>query len=346
MAFVYKSKWIVVIGLLFSSVGLSWAKEPSSVNNRFPKVFVTEQIHNLGVIEKGMDFGWAFLLENKGDGDLKLLKAYSSIPGEIKIDKPLVIHPGEADHVYIGLESSQIQGKNTLEVIIQTNDPQNPEVLLTVNGYVQWPVEILPLPVALMKIQKGQSAEKQFILVNHTSTEMNIEKIEFDEALLHVSVREIEKGKQFEIKIISKTDAPLGEHRNKIIFRTNVPESPTVSMVSWLNVLGRIYTNVQELDFESLSLEDIQNPDVVQWTNELVLINGMSTPGFKVMKAECNIDFLKVEIDPVSKNNVYRVDVFFNSPKAKKGEFKGSLKISTNDHEFKEIILPVHGMIR
>jgi hypothetical protein len=48
---------------------------------------------------------------------------------------------------------------------------------------------------------------------------------------------------------------------------------------------------------------------VVQWTNEMVLINGMSTPGFKVLKAECDIDFLKVKIDRF-KNNIYRVDVF------------------------------------
>jgi hypothetical protein len=40
------------------------------------------------------------------------------------------------------------------------------------------------------------------------------------------------------------------------------------------------------------------------------------------------------------------VDVFFDPPKAKKGEFKGSLKIFTNDDEFKQIILPVHGTLK
>jgi hypothetical protein len=198
----------------------------------------------------------------------------------------------------------------------------------------------------LIKIQKGETSEKQFTLVNHTSTEMTVDKIEFDENLFQVKLSELEKGRKFEISIASKPEAPLGEHRRTIVFHTNVPESPKLAMDSWLMVLGRIYANLQELDFEELSLKDIQEPNVVEWTRELVLINGMSTPGFKVLKADCDIDFLKVEIDPVSKNNVYRVDVFFDSPKAKKGEFKGSLKISTNDPEFKEIILPVHGTLR
>jgi hypothetical protein len=338
-------KYGFLILFFILTTGINCSGEVLQAETNEPLLHVAEKEHDIGTIPKGTEFGWAFLFENKGKGDLKLLKAYSTIPGGIKVNMPPSIQPGESDHVYIGQDSSQIQGQNTLEVIIQTNDSQNPEVVLTVVGYVQWPVEILPVPVSLMKIQKGESAENQFTIVNNTSTEMKIDKIEFDENLFQVKVRALEKGKKFDINIKSRPEAPVGEYRKTIVFHTNVPESPQLTMASWLLVLGRIYTNLQELDFEELSLKDILEPNVVEWTKEMVLINGMSTPGFKVLKAECDIDFLKVEIDPVSKNNVYRVDVFFDPPKAKKGEFKGSLKISTNDSEFKEIILPVHGIL-
>jgi hypothetical protein len=335
--------FLILFFVLFS--GLSFAGEVPQAETKEPLLQIADKEHDIGTIPKGTEFGWAFLVENKGNGDLKLLKAYSPVPGQIKINMPPIIHPGEADHVYIGQDTSQIQGQNTLVVQIQTNDPKNPEIVLTLEGYVQWPVEILPAPVSLMKIQKGKTAENQFTMVNNTSTEMRIDKIEFDENLFHVTVSELEKGKKFDINIISEPEAPLGEHRKNIVFHTNVPEAPQLTMASWLLVLGRIYANVQDLDFEDLSLEDIQNPDVVEWTREMVLINGMSTPGFKVLKADCDIDFLKVEIDPVSENNVFRVDVFFDPPKARKGEFKGSLKILTNDTEFKKISIPVHGTL-
>jgi hypothetical protein len=325
---------------------LSFAGGSSSESVKTPSLYLPETVLDIGTIQKGTEFGGAFLFENKGNGELNLFKSYSNIPGRIKVNKPESIPAGGAEYVYIGHDSNDIQGEHVLEVIVKTNDPNQPEVFLTVKGYVQWPVEILPAPVSLMKIQKGETSEKQFTLVNHTSVEMKIENIEFDENLFQVATSEIEKGKKFDIIVASKTEAPLGEYRKTIIFHTNVPESPKLTMASWLLVLGRIYANVQDLDFEDLSLEDIQNPDVVEWTREMVLINGMSTPGFKVLKADCDIDFLKVEIDPVSKNNVYRVDVFFDPTKAKKGEFKGSVKISTNDEEFKEIILPVHGTLR
>jgi len=337
----WKNAYLILFFLLCAAS--LFAGENSTSKQNQPLLHIAEKDHDIGTIPKGTEFGWAFLFENKGAGDLKLLKGYSYIPGQVKVNMPPVIRPGDAGHVYIGQDSSQIQGQNTLDVIIQTNDPLTPEILLTVEGYVQWPVEILPAPVALMKIQKGESAEKDFTLVNNTSVEMKIEKIEFDETLFQVTVSEHEKGRKFGIKVSSKPEAPLGEHRKTIVFHTNVPESPELTMASWLLVLGRIYTNLQDLDFEDLSLEDIKNPDVVEWTKEMVFINGMSTPGFKVLKADCDIDFLKVEIDPVSENNVFRVDVFFDPPMARKGEFKGSLQILTNDAEFKKIILPVHG---
>ena len=40
-----------------------------------------------------------------------------------------------------------------------------------------------------------------------------------------------------------------------------------------------------------------------------------------------------------------RVDVYFQPENVKKGGFKGSLKILTNDDEFKQIVLPIHGKL-
>lgn len=306
---------------------------------------VPEVVIDIGTIQKGVEFGGAFLFENKGDDELKLFKAYSNIPGRVKVNKPGSIPAGEAEFVYISQDSNDIQGDHVLEVIIKTNDPDQPQVVLTVTGYVQWPVDILPKPVCLIKNIKGETVTRQFEMINNTGSELKIEKIEYDASLFAVNVRELEKGKKFEILVTSKPDAPVGEHKKNIVFHTNAVESPTVGMVSWLNVLERIFTNLQELDFEDLALDDLQNPNVIEWTREIVFVNGMSTSGFKVFKAECDIDFLKVEIDPVSQNNVFRVDVFFDPSKAKKGEFDGSLKIFTNDEEFKEIVLPVHGTL-
>ena len=344
-SFTAKSVFSILLLFSFSASRSSFAEDSPLTQSKEPLLQIEETSHDIGMIQKGMEFGYAFLFQNKGQEDLELLEAIGIGPGEIQVKMPRVISAGEERYVDITQDSSHIRGPHTLEVIIKTNDPSQPQVLLSVHGYVQWPVEILPRPLSLMKVQKGQSKEKRFTLVNNTQTRLRIEKIEYDENLFLVKAKEAEKGKKFEFTVSSQPKAPLGEHRKKIVFHTNVSEAPQVSMASWLKVLERIYTNLKEVDFGERPLKELFDPKIVELTNEVVIVNGMSTPGFKVLEVECDIDFLAAELHPVAKNSVHRVDVYFQPEKAKKGTFLGSLTILTNDEEFKRIVLPVRGTL-
>ena len=301
--------------------------------------------HDIGVIKRGEVFGYEFLFVNKGQGDLKLLRAAGKTPGDIRVKMPSIIPPGKEGYVYISQESDYIVGRHVLKVMIHTNDPGQPETLLSVKGYVQWPVEILPKPVALMKATKGKTTKRRLMLVNHTKTPMVIKKIEFDNDLFHVETKEIEKGKSFELSVASRPEAPIGEHRKQIVIHTNIPEALKITIASWLKMRERIFTNINALDFGERSFEDINNTKVIEMTTEIVIINGTSTPGFKVLKAECDIDFLKVDLSPIAKDRIHRVDVYFQPEKAKKGKFNGALTILTNDNEFKHIVLPIYGKL-
>ena len=337
--------FFILFFLILSGYSYSLAEDSSKIKGEMPLLQVEKTKYDIGIIKRGEEFGYKFVFINKGSGDLKLLKAYSKTSGEISVKMPSIISPGKKVYVYITQDSSHIHGKHLLEVIIHSNDPIQPKTLLSVQGYVQWPVEILPKPVALMKSIKGKSAKKQLTIVNHTETPMIIKKVEFDKDIFQVKITETEKGKKFWLNLESRPDAPIGEHRKQITIHTNVPEAPKVAMASWLKMRDRIFTNIDQLDFGERSLIDIRDPKVVELTTEIVIINGMSTPGFKVLKAECDIDFLKVNISPIAKNRVHRVDVSFQPEKAEKGEFQGLLTIFTNDEGFKQIALPIYGKL-
>ena len=346
MAFLVKRIVLLLVSLLtFILPVVSIGANAVDTASESPLLEVKETAFDLGVIKKGEEFGYEFVFANRGQGDLKLLKAAGKTPGKIKVRMPSTIPPGKEGYIYISQDSDRIQGRHVLEVMIHTNDPGQPETLLSVHGYVQWPVEILPRPIALMKATKGEIAKRQLTLVNHTETPMIIKKVEYDKDIFQVETKEIEKGKRFELNITSRPDAPLGEHRKQIVIHTNIPEVPKIAMVSWMKMRNRIFTNINTLDFGERFYEDISDPKVVEMTTEIVIINGMSTPGFKVLKAECDIDFLKVELSPIAKNRVHRVDVYFKPEKAKKGEFQGSLTIWTNDEDFKQIVLPIRGKL-
>ena len=340
-------KCAVFILLFFASTGstISFAGDSYSIQIKKPLLQIEETSYDIGIIQKGEEFGYKFVFANRGLGDLKLLKAAGRTPNKIRVKMPSIIPAGKKGNVHIFLDSNRIQGHHVLEVIIYTNDTDQPETLLSVKGYVQWPVEILPRPVALMKATKGKSAKRQYTIVNHTGTPMIVKKLEFDEDIFQVEAKEFEKGKKFELIVASQPEAPLGEHRKQIVIHTNIPEAPKVTMVSWLKMRERIFTNINKLDFGERFLEDINDPKVVEMTTEVVIINGMSTFDFEVLKVECDIDFLKVDLSPIAKNRIHRVDVYFQPERVKTGSFQGSLTILTNDDEFKQIVLPIYGKL-
>lgn len=342
----YKIKIFIIISISSLALsGFTFAEDLTIPSKKRPLLQLDESSYDLGIIKKGMEFGYGFIFKNKGEENLSLLKAIPNSPGEIKVSMPKEIPAGEEGTIHISQDSNKIRGKNILQVIIQTDDPDRSQVLLTLSGYVQWPVEILPKPRALMKVQKGKSEKRNLALVNHTEIPLKIEKIEFDENLFGVKTKEVEEGKRFELEVFSQENAPVGEHRKSIFFYTNIPDAPKVGMAAWLKVQERIFTNLEEIDFGERPLSEFMDPKIVELTNEIVLINGMSTPGFKVLEVECNIDFVGAKLDPIAKNRVHRVDVFFQPEKAKKGTFEGDLTILTNDEEFKQIVLPIRGKL-
>ena len=337
------SSFFILFLLTLALSCFCFADDSAPPQSKGPLLQVDEVVYDMGIVKRGTAFGHGFLFENNGQEDLRLLKAIGKTPGRIQVRMPSTIPPGQGKFVYISQDSNQIQGAHSLEVLVQTNDLHQPAVLLTLKGYVQWPVEILPRPLCLMKVQKGQSIEDQFTLVNHTQTPLKINAIEYDKDLFLVRAKETVNGKKVEFTVSSQPNAPLGEHRKRIVFHTNVPEAPKVIMAAWLKMRDRIFTNLEELDFGERPLNDIHDPYVVELTTEVLIINGMSTPGFKVLKVVCDIDFLVADLSPIAKNGVHRVDVYFKPEKARKGAFQGSLTVMTNDKEFKEIVLPIRG---
>jgi hypothetical protein len=344
---IFAKNCAIFILFFFILSGSSFPFDGDSTFTQDEKPFlrVEQTIYDIGIIKRGEEFGYEFVFANMGRKELKLLKAAGKISNKIRVKMPAVIAPGKKGYVYVSQDSAHIHGHHVLQVIIHTNDPNQPETLLSVQGYVQWPVEILPRPVVLMKATKGQTARRQLIIVNHTETPMIIKKVEFDKDIFQVETKEIEKGKEFELNVASLIDAPIGEHREQIVIHTNISEAPKVSMASWLKMRERIFTNTSKLDFGERFLEDINDPKVVEMSTEIVIINGMFTPDFKVLTAECDIDFLKVDLSPIAKNRIHRVDVYFQPEKAAKGKFEGSLTIFTNDYEFKQIVLPINGKL-
>jgi len=101
-----------------------------------PKIFFDKMFHNFGKIEEGKIYETSFAFTNTGQGILEIVDIHSSCGCTAAIPKKRILKPGEVSEVRVEFNSTNYNGLVTKYVTIRTNDPSNPEVILTIQADV------------------------------------------------------------------------------------------------------------------------------------------------------------------------------------------------------------------
>jgi inosine-uridine nucleoside N-ribohydrolase len=101
-----------------------------------PKIFFDKMFHNFGKIEEGKIYETSFAFTNTGQGILEIVDIHSSCGCTAAIPKKRILKSGEVSEVRVEFNSTNYNGLVTKYVTIRTNDPSNPEVILTIQADV------------------------------------------------------------------------------------------------------------------------------------------------------------------------------------------------------------------
>jgi len=101
-----------------------------------PKIFFDKLFHNFGKIEEGKIYETSFAFMNNGEGILEISDIHSSCGCTAAITKKRKLHPGETSEIKVEFNSTNYNGLITKYIVIRSNDPDNPEVYLTIQAEV------------------------------------------------------------------------------------------------------------------------------------------------------------------------------------------------------------------
>ncbi|MDZ4839916.1 MAG: DUF1573 domain-containing protein [Bacteroidota bacterium] len=101
-----------------------------------PKIFLPTLSHDFGVVKQGADATYSFNFSNTGKSDLKVLKIKTSCGCTAGEASKTTLKKGEAANIKVNFSSRGMQGIETKNVKIYTNDPARPEVTLIIKANV------------------------------------------------------------------------------------------------------------------------------------------------------------------------------------------------------------------
>lgn len=308
-----------------------------------PKISIDPMTKDAGVVAKGEKIEAVFSVKNNGTQDLVISEARPSCGCTVaSFDK--TVKPGQSGKITAAIDTKNFNGPITKSVTVISNDPENPQMALTIKAIVKPYVEVAPQEFVRFSTIRGDSATADLVIF---SAEKDFHPTVGDSSqpYLQAEISPVDEktkldrpGTQYRLHVTLAPTAPLGVLNAPIRIKTGVAKQPELEIRVAGIVRDRLSVTPAAVVFGNFT----PGKDVI--SRNVIFTNNKIAQGVRVLKAESTVPGLSAEVVPMTEGINYTVVV---KPKEglKKGEFNGTVKIFTSDKERPVIEVPVSGNV-
>ena len=218
-----------------------------------PKLVVDQTEHDFGKVESGGSVSHSFSIRNEGGYPLCISDVGTScLKCTVSRLSRRIIPPGEEAEVVVEYESTETEFKFRHYANLATNDPERPQLTLTVFGTLAVPLQVDPKNVVFTRILAHQPQTAEVRLFAYLSDGLEVSDpvltdprtarfFEIEIKPLDAEVlKEAEAKSGVLLRVRTKPGLPSGPLRQTIRLRTNLPRQDTVDVP----IHGRVFGNV------------------------------------------------------------------------------------------------------
>jgi hypothetical protein len=196
-----------------------------------PSMQFEATLFDFGRIESGDVVAHRFEFQNVGSAPLEITKVTTACgctaPGEW--DK--VVQPGQTGGVPITFYSGSFSGEVRKSITVLSNDPENPNITLSIKAEIWSPIEIIPRSLVFQYDAGSESGEeKEIQILNNRDEPLKLSPPEWEQRAFNVTLAETVPGKEFTLKIATVAPFGTGTISAPITLKTSVPEQPRISV--------------------------------------------------------------------------------------------------------------------
>ncbi len=204
-----------------------------------PRLKFAVESHDFGKIKQGQSVTFEFVFENQGDAPLVIDKVETSCGCTAALLSEKTIAPGKKGKIKSTFESSGYSGRVTKYIFIESNDPGERRVELSITADVLTPpapkIELEKYTVDMGLCLEGEEPSVKVQVRNAGEIELRVEIAHQDIAFLvdgkpAVFPVKVAAGKTFELEVKFPVQVRTGQMRDYILLRSNDPARSTVSL--------------------------------------------------------------------------------------------------------------------
>jgi len=247
------------------------------------------------------------------------------------------IPPGGVGEVKATFRSKGYQGKVTKAITVETNDPDNPNVRLSILGEVIAEVMVTPRHVNFRNVNKGALPKPIRLEVRVLEGKgLKIQQVSADNPAIVLKEEErTENEATYSVSLAE--NVPTGRLTGKILVTTNSKKSPKTEVPFYAFVEGRVKLSPQMVSFGVIRPGEPSSRDIT--------LRGTGDVAFSVDRVKATTDAITTEILPEKEGEVYRLRVTYDPGEKTQGRVSERLTIFVGGEKEEVLEVPVYGNI-
>ena len=203
-----------------------------------PNILFEERVYDFGIAGPDQKITHTFKFTNTGSLPLKIERVSTSCACAAVLLSAREIPSGSQGSVRAIFEPRRYKDKQEDIITVYSNDPEKPEIDLTIKGVIKRDVAVVPQGINFSNIKKGQPASARVRLLELSADPLVIFKIQANEKYMKVSTSRFreENSRGINIDLTLKPEVPDGTFIEVITLHTNVKKRPKIDVPVWANV--------------------------------------------------------------------------------------------------------------
>ncbi|MBI3654251.1 MAG: hypothetical protein HY231_24755 [Acidobacteria bacterium] len=187
---------------------------------------------------------------------------------------------------------------------------------------------------------RGAGAAQTMYLYSHSGKPIHITSLNPGGNAFLVKLQPIEDGKRYELQVATDKNLKPGKYEQTVKVLTDSAETPEVSIPLEVTVYAQVFAMPTSILLPTMPFEI--DPSTINLP--AIYVRKIHDGGLKIKSVHSSLPFFRVSLIAETEGQNYKIQLAFDKTRMQgKGEFKGIIRIETNDADAPVIEIPVQG---
>jgi hypothetical protein len=262
--------------LLFA-VAPVFAEHPATTHA--PRIVCDEPVFDYGTVDASTVVEHTFTIRNEGTLTLEISRVHASCGCTVASISSQSVPPGGESKISSRLSLQGRSGPQQKTIVIDSNDPQTPQMVLTLRGIVGSAINVQPQQIVLPRVAPGSTPTANVILSSGDGAEYAVTAVESTSERLEAKVNAIEDRRTYRVDLALKDPLESGVFNAAVVIRTDHPKRGVIEVPVTFVASREVVVAPREIAFDRPSDEPVSRFVLVRNADGTpVELNGIEPP--------------------------------------------------------------------